>query len=400
MFQVHDFYSRVFLNKNIDIEKVGTSSYPLPTFSEQLYMTICTLSIQHLKRQPTLINLTGNFVVVGDLHGNIHDLLRILRKNGSPSQTKYIFLGDYIDRGDYSLEVMTLLLTLMLMFPESVILLRGNHEVAEINKMYGFYAQIMKSKYSMNLYKKFNMVFDYLSLAAILNKETLLVHGGIGPNVQTLSAISSIKKPIELTEPVIEMLWSDPDMKTLTFSSSTRGQGCCFGISALRAFLMRCSLKRIIRGHQVEATGIGSFDDNRVITVFSSSCYCGRKNCSAIIHMENEKVITETYPPLKKSSSTISLLDFSMYGTPGFSISSSNPTFSTKSTALAKKPSITTTTQKESSKRAVTTHEKVQLKYESAPKREAKTPNVKIAKRETTISSSLAKRHNSIISVY
>ena len=301
MLDLHRFYSKIYLNSSSNISDVGTEQCLLPHFSEEALIKICDLAIVHLNKQPTLLTLEGDYTVVGDIHGNIHDLLRILKQNGSPGKTKYIFLGDYVDRGSYSVEVISLLLSLMIIFPKNVYLLRGNHEILSTNRIYGFYDEIIKNGYTITLYNKFNAVFDYMSLAAVLNNESLLLHGGIGPNVKTLSSISSIAKPVPLNDVVNEILWSDPEVKATNFAPNTlRGQGFFFGSAAARNFLMRNNLKRLIRGHQVETTGIGSFDDNRVLTVFSSSCYCGRINACAVIHIRNNRVISESYPPMRK----------------------------------------------------------------------------------------------------
>ncbi|OHT00044.1 hypothetical protein TRFO_33324 [Tritrichomonas foetus] len=140
------------------------SNVVLPRFSPDTILALCQEASEVLQKKPTLLNLTGEFYVIGDLHGNIRDLLRILvAARFQVTDVKLLFLGDYVDRGEFSIEVISLLLAMMIQFPDRVFLLRGNHEFAEVNEKYGFRDQLITeysapfSKLKENIVKSLNL---------------------------------------------------------------------------------------------------------------------------------------------------------------------------------------------------------------------------------------------------
>ena len=90
-------------------------------------------------KQPILLELAAPLVICGDLHGQFEDLLRVFEMTGDPSCINYMFLGDYVDRGKDGIETICLLFAYKIKYPERFFLLRGNHESASINRIYGFY---------------------------------------------------------------------------------------------------------------------------------------------------------------------------------------------------------------------------------------------------------------------
>ena len=274
-------YNRLLLADDMNIDEIGKVQ-PIPKFSQTVLQQLCTEARVFLAEQPALLDISGRVTIVGDLHGNIRDTIRIITaSNWLMSDTILLFLGDYVDRGDFSVEVVTLLLSLMLEFPNRVYLLRGNHEFKDLNKNYGFQMQVCEDFGDDTLWTQFNSVFDYLSIAAIVNGNIFCVHGGISKHMKKLTQISTMQKPItSCTESQLlcDLMWSDPNPEYPYFQESARGYGSLFGCVASLRFTKEFSFKNVIRAHQCVKNGIDIFANGMVITVFSSSNYDGRGN--------------------------------------------------------------------------------------------------------------------------
>jgi serine/threonine-protein phosphatase PP1 catalytic subunit len=137
--------------------------------------------------------------IVGDIHGQFYDLLRIFEYGGYPGESNYLFLGDYVDRGKNSLETICLLLAFKVKYKENFFLLRGNHEAENINRVYGFYDEC-KKRYNVKLWKLFCDTFNCLPVAALVDEKILCMHGGISPQLQDLEQINKINRPTEIPE--------------------------------------------------------------------------------------------------------------------------------------------------------------------------------------------------------
>ncbi|OHT10024.1 Serine/threonine-protein phosphatase PP1 isozyme 8 [Tritrichomonas foetus] len=247
-----------------------------------------------LHDEPTCISLAGRFVVVGDIHGDIDTLIRIFERCGYPPKSSYLFLGDYVDRGQYSLEVMILLISLKLLYPTSIYLLRGNHETRNISKSYGFCHEC-NTKANFKIYQEFCSLFDELPLVAILNQRIYCAHGGISGEAMDMCDVILLQKPIEKPQKnsiVTDILWSDPSDLTDEFEESERGCGHVFGEKALDAFLSQNGFTSMIRGHQTCNDGYDKpFENDKCWTVFSSADYCENWNTAAVLIVEDDKVV-------------------------------------------------------------------------------------------------------------
>jgi diadenosine tetraphosphatase ApaH/serine/threonine PP2A family protein phosphatase len=216
--------------------------------------------------------------IVGDIHGSIQDLIHILRKFPSYSDSAcLLFLGDYVDRGPRSIDVIVLLLALVCCHPSRVFLLRGNHEFSHINRLYGFYDEIRTTYRSPELWDAFNTLFGFLPLAAVVGDTAFCVHGGLSPGLLSVDQLAGIELPIanyESDPMIADLVWSDPHDVVGGFATNHRGSGVLFGTDAVKAFLGAAGLRFLVRAHQCVADGFLAFAQNAGMTLFSSSEYC------------------------------------------------------------------------------------------------------------------------------
>ena len=283
------------------INEIGTK-IPLPTISENLIKDLCDLTLTVFKSKKTLVEVEAPIYIVGDIHGNIFDLLRILIYAKTPPTSRLLFLGDYVDRGQYSVEVISLLFALQCAYPDNITLLRGNHEFAHVNQAYGFYEEVLRQFGSPCVWKIVNDVFKYMPLAAIVSHSIFCVHGGLSPTLTDPHILEQFERPIETYENDLigDILWSDPSYTDKDYDRSTRGSGVAFGVQAVAKFLRDSRLDCIVRAHQCVPLGILKFANGGLYTVFSSSNYeeHGTNRCG-LIYVSKEKVIQAfSLPPL------------------------------------------------------------------------------------------------------
>lgn len=246
-----------------------------------------------LDQDPILLKLHGGIHVVGDIHGNLDDLLRIFEKCGYPPSANYLFLGDYIDRGSHSIEVFSLLLALKCKYPEHIYLLRGNHETIQISKYYGFMKECSR-KYNSAIYTEFSSIFPSLPLAAIIGNAIFCVHGGISPLLTSVKKLALMSKPMDNPRGIfVDMIWSDPNANITTFIPSKRGIGYHYGLDAVREFLDSNGLQMMIRSHEECQKGLNWCfrGSKKCVTVFSNSDYCGHGNSAAVVTVSESLVI-------------------------------------------------------------------------------------------------------------
>jgi serine/threonine-protein phosphatase PP1 catalytic subunit len=239
--------------------------------------------------QPVLLDLEAPLKIVGDIHGQYYDLLRLFEYGGFPPDANYLFLGDYVDRGPNGLETICLLLAYKIKYPENFFMLRGNHECSSINRIYGFYDEC-KTRFSLKIWKLFNDCFNCLPLGAIIEDKILCIHGGLSPDLKSLEQIRRIVRPTEIPDTglLCDLLWADPDPEAQGWQVNDRGVSFTFGGDVVENFLKRHEFDLIVRAHQVVEDGYEFFAKRSLVTVFSAPNYCGEfDNAGAMMSVDD-----------------------------------------------------------------------------------------------------------------
>eukprot|EP00054_Salpingoeca_dolichothecata_P007028 m.41136 g.41136 ORF g.41136 m.41136 type:complete len:320 (+) comp16824_c0_seq1:56-1015(+) len=249
---------------------------------------LCINSRELFLNDGVLLELQAPIKICGDVHGQYFDLLRLFEYGGFPSDTSYLFLGDYVDRGKQSLETICLLLAYKIKYPDKMFLLRGNHECASINRIYGFYDEC-KRRYNVKLWKTFTDCFNCLPVAAVVSDKIFCCHGGLSPDLQTMDQIKSLEVPTDVPDTglLCDLLWSDPDKEVTTWGENDRGVSFTFGVPVVEKFLHKHDLDLICRAHQVVEDGYEFFAKRQLVTLFSAPNYCGEfDNAAAMMAVD------------------------------------------------------------------------------------------------------------------
>ncbi|OSX63755.1 hypothetical protein POSPLADRAFT_1180625 [Postia placenta MAD-698-R-SB12] len=294
------FFSREDPTKP-DIAFLKNHFYREGRISEEHATYILEKATELLRAEPNLLYVdapvTDLIVVCGDIHGQYYDLMKLFELGGSPATTRYLFLGDYVDRGYFSIECVLYLWSLKIWYPDTLFLLRGNHECRHLTDYFTFKLEC-KRKYSERLYDACMQSFCALPLAAIMNKQFFCIHGGLSPELQTLDDIRNIDR---FREPptqglMCDILWSDPvedfgqeKMGESFVHNHVRGCSYFFTYQAACQFLERNKLLSIIRAHEAQDAGYRMYRKTRttgfpsVMTLFSAPNYLDVYNNKAAI---------------------------------------------------------------------------------------------------------------------
>jgi serine/threonine-protein phosphatase PP1 catalytic subunit len=268
----------------------GSRQGRLADLKEEEIRGLCLLSREIFLRQPMLLELEAPIKICGDVHGQYFDLLRLFEYGGFPPESNYLFLGDYVDRGKQSLETICLLLAYKIKYAENFFLLRGNHECASINRIYGFYDEC-KRRYNVKLWKTFTDCFNCLPVCAVVDEKIMCMHGGLSPDLQQLSEIQRIPRPTDIPDTglLCDLLWSDPDKDVHGWGENDRGVSYTFGADIVTRFLQRLDLDLICRAHQVVEDGYEFFAKRQLVTIFSAPNYCGEfDNAGAMMSVDEQ----------------------------------------------------------------------------------------------------------------
>ena len=276
------------------IENSNTDTLPI---NNEAILWLCRQAKVAFMNDSMLVKTNAPIKICGDLHGQYNDLLNIFKKLGYPSkENRYMFLGDYVDRGRHSLEIIILLFCYKILFHNDVILLRGNHETSDVSRLYGFYDEC-KRRASIKVWKNFIDVFDRMPVAAVIGKTPdypliFCTHGGISPSLRYITEINNIKRPVDVPDSglLCDLLWSDPNTENDNgWTPSDRGVSYLFGKKELAEFLNNNNLDLIVRAHQVVEDGYEFFSNKKLVTIFSAPRYCGEFDNKGAVMIINDK---------------------------------------------------------------------------------------------------------------
>ena len=226
--------------------------------------------------------------ICGDIHGQFYDLKELFKVGGDVPDTNYLFMGDFVDRGFYSVETFLLLLALKVRYPDRITLIRGNHESRQITQVYGFYDECLRKYGSVNVWRYCTEIFDYLSLSSTIEDKIFCVHGGLSPSINTLDQIRVIDRKQEVPHDgaMCDLMWSDPE-DIDGWGLSPRGAGYLFGADVVQQFNSTNAIELIARAHQLVMEGYKHMFSETLVTVWSAPNYCYRcGNVAAILELD------------------------------------------------------------------------------------------------------------------
>ncbi|XP_054162444.1 uncharacterized protein LOC128960397 [Oppia nitens] len=281
---------------------------------------MCTQVLAILSGESNVVNVSSPAYVLGDLHGNLEDIYEDDQKmchSSDPqiSGANYVFLGDFVDRGKYSIEVTVYLFALKMTDKSKYVLIRGNHEVRSVNKEFTFFRECVHKfgrQLGRQIWDAINKCFESLPLVAVIDNTVFCCHGGI-PQCKPLVKLEEINKwpkpmvdPYEECMAAHELLWNDPIESMTTFDATntestlrqkkilfvknrSRSTGYYYTAEAVNRFLNNIHMSHMIRAHECIKHGFRWSSNKRVVTVFSSSNYCDKENttsCAKVIGKE------------------------------------------------------------------------------------------------------------------
>lgn len=272
-----------------DLDRQLEKLYRKENLSEPDIIALCNKAREILSKESNVQAVPAPVTICGDIHGQFHDLIELLRIGGKIPDTNYLFMGDYVDRGYFSLETVSLLVALKVRHKERITILRGNHESRQITQVYGFYDECLRKYGNANVWKAFTDLFDYLPMTALVEEKIFALHGGLSPSIDTLDHARALDRVQEVPHegPMCDLVWSDPDDRC-GWGISPRGAGYTFGQDITETFNHTNNLEMVTRAHQLVMDGYSFAHNKGIVTIFSAPNYCYRCGNQAAIMEINE----------------------------------------------------------------------------------------------------------------
>lgn len=301
---------------------------------EEVVKSLCDDMEAVLETEDTMLDIkvedVDTLVVVGDVHGQFSDLVAHIlsqqydRPEGTPER-KFLFLGDFVDRGPNGVEVIMLLFALKVEYPSMIFLTRGNHEDPQTSRIYGFLFEVKQKFDSIAPWARFNEVFVCLPLAALIvapSHTIFAAHGGLSPQLTDLHSLRNLARrdygntyDAQLESVIDGLLWSDPTEETDDFEHNDRGCGFVFGVDATKAFCEDNKVDFICRAHQLTSEGYCFTHEDKCLTIFSAPNYCGvNGNKGAIMLVEKDGFRFVQFDSVAKNARTLPMNFASMFG--------------------------------------------------------------------------------------
>ena len=274
--------SENFIDSFIEIIEKGDN------IPEENITPILLKLLEILLEENNVLELSSPILICGDIHGQLYDLFEIFKITKLDTEYKYLFLGDYVDRGRFSVNTFLYLSCLKIKYPNKIYLLRGNHETRCINQIYGLYEEINNIYGHNGLWTFLNDIFDLLPISCLIDDKIFCVHGGISPNIKLIESINLFNRrnEIENYSPLSELLWSDPE-NVNEWKNNQRGIGFLFGLPQIENFCFNNKINFIIRSHQLVNEGFCWNFLNKICTIWSAPNYMYRFQNNASIFKIN-----------------------------------------------------------------------------------------------------------------
>ncbi|EAY05808.1 Ser/Thr protein phosphatase, putative [Trichomonas vaginalis G3] len=265
--------------------------------------------------EQNIIDIAPPVLAIADMHGQLFDMLKIFEI--CKESSKFLFLGDYVDRGPYSVELFIYLAAKKILQPNNYYLIRGNHEDSGVNSTYGLFEDCKQIYRSNSLYLRMNEVFLSLPIAAIIGNKIFCVHGGLGPTSETIEKINDVYRyqDIDQNKTLTDITWSDPDFISQKFIENSRGAGHIMGKTAVLEFLNNNKFNLILRAHQTQDLGYRFYFDSKLLSLWSAPLYYGTQSKAKVLNI-NEDLSHELIaiePAEKRTRTDEILLDYFKY---------------------------------------------------------------------------------------
>jgi diadenosine tetraphosphatase ApaH/serine/threonine PP2A family protein phosphatase len=282
------------------IEQLGRGS----VIDEWTVFRILYKLTEILFQEANVVEVQSPVIICGHIHGQYEDLLELFRTAQydilNPDDQRFIFMGDYVDRGKYSLNTILLLAVMKIRHPHCIFLLRGNHESRQATHNYGFRNEILLNYGYIHIYHKCMEIFDLMPIVAVTDSDVISVHGGLSPELWFVEGIHTVYRCREIPPSglIADLMWSDPeDGTTRPWCPNTRGRGWVFGREPTLKFCHINRITLITRSHQVVQDGFKWYftgaahavSPGPLIDVWSAPKYSGRHpNIASIMRLRYE----------------------------------------------------------------------------------------------------------------